>query len=374
MTDHNKSKSHLLAEVTLLRQRVLELETAVSNHVHTQQALQETRTDLCKFKEHLEQFQKAGKIGSWELDPFSNRGILSKEFARIHGIDQLDFEMDELINLVPDEDQQIVAKALENVLEPDGVYEVEHRIIHQSSGEIFWVHARGEAIRDNNGAIIKITGTSQDITERKVAEKERRQSEEHLSVVFNNTTDLQILWAVESQNEFRVARVNKSYIKTAKNFGIDISEEQILGKTLDQVLAILGLGQDELDYIQKHYQDAATTGRQVDYTDAVDLVLGTYFSEISLVPTLDAEGKCQYILFNSHDVTNIKNKTEELRKLNEELDERVRERTADLHQTVQLMAGREVRMADLKRVIKMLRKQLQNAGMKPVADDPLIHT
>jgi hypothetical protein len=33
------------------------------------------------------------------------------------------------------------------------------------------------------------------------------------------------------------------------------------------------------------------------------------------------------------------------------------------------MAGRELRMAELKKVIKKLRSQLEEAGMKPVADD-----
>jgi hypothetical protein len=38
---------------------------------------------------------------------------------------------------------------------------------------------------------------------------------------------------------------------------------------------------------------------------------------------------------------------------------------------VNLMAGREVRMAELKKVIEKLRAQLEEAEMTPVADDPL---
>ena len=39
---------------------------------------------------------------------------------------------------------------------------------------------------------------------------------------------------------------------------------------------------------------------------------------------------------------------------------------------VNLMAGREIRMAELKDVIRQLRAQLEEAGMTPVADDPLL--
>jgi len=53
------------------------------------------------------------------------------------------------------------------------------------------------------------------------------------------------------------------------------------------------------------------------------------------------------------------------------LEERVQDRTAELKNMVDLMVGREVRMAELKRVIKKLRNQLIEAGIEPSADDPL---
>ena len=55
----------------------------------------------------------------------------------------------------------------------------------------------------------------------------------------------------------------------------------------------------------------------------------------------------------------------------ERLEDRVRERTADLEKTINLMAGREIRMAELKKVIKKLRKQLFDIGVTPIDNDPL---
>jgi len=54
-----------------------------------------------------------------------------------------------------------------------------------------------------------------------------------------------------------------------------------------------------------------------------------------------------------------------------EMEKRVQQRTEELQNFVNLTAGREVRMAGLKKVIKKLRAQLAEAGMTPVADDPL---
>jgi PAS domain S-box-containing protein len=63
---------------------------------------------------------------------------------------------------------------------------------------------------------------------------------------------------------------------------------------------------------------------------------------------------------------------EEIQRNATELEQRVTDRTAEMRRIVNLMAGREVRMAELKGVIHQLRDQLARAGLRPVADDPLL--
>ena len=63
---------------------------------------------------------------------------------------------------------------------------------------------------------------------------------------------------------------------------------------------------------------------------------------------------------------------QELRTYRDHLEEVVSKRTAELRKLVNAMTGRELRMAELKGVIRKLRAQLEEAGLKPVADDPLL--
>ena len=63
---------------------------------------------------------------------------------------------------------------------------------------------------------------------------------------------------------------------------------------------------------------------------------------------------------------------EALRRHRDRLEDEVAKRTAKLRTLVDAMTGREVRMAELKTVIKQLRAQLIRAGLEPLADDPLL--
>ncbi|MBT3256431.1 MAG: response regulator [Deltaproteobacteria bacterium] len=75
--------------------------------------------------------------------------------------------------------------------------------------------------------------------------------------------------------------------------------------------------------------------------------------------------------YQEHLESMVKERTAELEKNRESLEETVKERTAQLQKTVNLMSDREIRMVGLKKAIKKLRAQLEEAGMMPVADDPI---
>jgi diguanylate cyclase (GGDEF)-like protein/PAS domain S-box-containing protein len=66
-----------------------------------------------------------------------------------------------------------------------GTYEVEYRIVHPD-GSIRWIEARGFPVRDDAGRIVRIAGVAKDITERKQATQELRESERRFSDLLQN--------------------------------------------------------------------------------------------------------------------------------------------------------------------------------------------
>ena len=93
---------------------------------------------------------------------------------------------------------------------------------------------------------------------------------------------------------------------------------------------------------------------------------------VEITGSFFTSGGQQISLAIARDITERKRAEDELKGHRDHLEELVAERTAELRRMVNLMAGREVRMAELKDVIRQLRAQVQEAGLTPVADDPLL--
>jgi len=84
-----------------------------------------------------------------------------------------------------------------------------------------------------------------------------------------------------------------------------------------------------------------------------------------------ATGELTGVLEYVRDITEQKQAQDKLQALNQELERRVAQRTAELERLVVAMSGREVRIAELKQAVDELRQQLLDAGLTPVTDDPL---
>jgi PAS domain S-box-containing protein len=139
----------------------------------------------------LEQAQALTHLGSWEWDVATDRIGWSDELYRMYGLKPQEREIGfgEFIGMIHPEDQAMVKGLITTAYGNGKAFEFEHRII-LANGQMRHLFGLGKVIKDRQGNVLRMIGTSQDITERKRSEKALQQSDERFRAVTNATHDL----------------------------------------------------------------------------------------------------------------------------------------------------------------------------------------
>ncbi|MCL5034999.1 MAG: PAS domain S-box protein [Bacteroidetes bacterium] len=170
------------------------------------------------------------------------------------------------------------------------------------------------------GGAATFTVVLRDITRRKQAEEALRESERQLSLVYNNVSDIIFYLTVESDERFRFVSVNPAFMKAT-----GLAEGQVVGKFVREVIP-----EPSLTMVLGKYNEAIRDKKTVKWEETSAYPAGTKHGEVSVTPIFDANGRCTNLIGAVHDITERKNAEEQVRKLNDELEQRVVERTAEL--------------------------------------------
>ncbi|MCK9410898.1 MAG: PAS domain S-box protein [Prolixibacteraceae bacterium] len=137
--------------------------------------------DLLKESEYFfKETQHAAFIGSYKYDLISNSWTSSEVLNQIFGIDEKYLRTHEgWLDIVHPDDKEMMAQYfVEEVIAKHNSFNKEYRIIRKSDGEIRWTLELGKLNIDENGNVLSIMGTIQDITERKLQDESLSQSNE----------------------------------------------------------------------------------------------------------------------------------------------------------------------------------------------------
>ena len=114
----------------------------------------------------LSEAQELAHIGSWELDLSSNVMTASDEFYRIFGLmPGSPLTGNTFIHMVHPSDYEIYLNHLDRTLTHHDLFFLDYKIIRQD-GEVREVSQQGRPVLNEKSKIIKLIGTTQDITER----------------------------------------------------------------------------------------------------------------------------------------------------------------------------------------------------------------
>ena len=132
--------------------------------------------ELRKSEALLSAAGRMAQFGGWSSNLKEQRVTWSDEVARIHGVEPgYSPSVDEGMAFYAPEWRKKISKVFSACVRDGIPYDEEMEII-TADGERRWVRTVGEAVRDNFGEIIRVQGAFQDITERKLAEEERKKA------------------------------------------------------------------------------------------------------------------------------------------------------------------------------------------------------
>jgi PAS domain S-box-containing protein len=131
--------------------------------------------DLQKSEATLESAQRLVHLGNWTWELGSGAMTWTGETQRLLGypFEQKTPQFQDYLTRVHPEDGDSVARALEATLQGKKAFSVDHRVVHPD-GAVLFLHSEAEVMRDAQGQPTKLSGTIQDITERKKAESQIR--------------------------------------------------------------------------------------------------------------------------------------------------------------------------------------------------------
>jgi PAS domain S-box-containing protein len=132
----------------------------------------------------LEAALEAGEIGTWTWDILSNRVVADENLARFFSVSKADAaggQIEKYITAVHPDDVARVGKLITETLASGESYEAEYRLL-KPDGSIRWVVARGRVVRDETGKALQLPGVVIDITSRKQAQNELRESQTRLAI------------------------------------------------------------------------------------------------------------------------------------------------------------------------------------------------
>lgn len=155
---------------------------------------------LIQSESKLREAQRIARIGNWECNVETNVLVWSDEMYNIFELykDEIELSSEIFQNSIHEEDRELVLEKIKLAQENKQGYEIVYRV-NTSSGKVKYVEDIGNVEVDTDGTVLRLYGTTMDVTERVRAERVQEEFTLQLENMVNERTrELKV-----SQNELK---------------------------------------------------------------------------------------------------------------------------------------------------------------------------
>jgi PAS domain S-box-containing protein len=137
------------------------------------QELRHTLLDLSSSQDRLANAQRIAKLGNWEWTPGNSQMLWSDEVYRVLGVEERTegATLEAFLSVVHPDDRNLLEKAMLDSASERKAWALDHRIV-RPGGEQRVVRQQAEVVDGLPGTAEHVSGTIQDVTDRKRAEEQ----------------------------------------------------------------------------------------------------------------------------------------------------------------------------------------------------------
>lgn len=249
-----------------------------------------------------------GRLGAWSIEVGADKVIWSDEVCAIHEV-RAGYAptLAEALAFYPRDQKDHLEEVFLGCLEHGKPYDEEFEIVTRG-GRRAWVRCIGTAERDEQGTIVRVNGAFQDISKAKAAQARVRELADRLTMTLESISDgfliLDRTWRVEYINSFGERLLQRD-------------RHALLGKV-----------------IWEEFPDAVGSHFHREYercmVEHVPVEFESYYEALAMFLQVRAYPSAQGIAVAFRDITDSVRTQEEILRLNAELEDRVKRRTAAL--------------------------------------------
>jgi len=284
-------------------------------------AQRQAQRELRESEVRLNRILEATRVGTWEWNIQTGRVRFNERWAGMLGytLEELEpLSYQTWVDLLHPEDREEAEHAIQRHLARETPYlDLVIRMKHKD-GRWVWIHDRGQVSSwDPAGQPLIMYGTHSDITDRKLAEQERLESEYRYASLFASLQEGFSLHEILQDDSGRPVDYRFLDVNPAFEAITHLPRERWIGHTVKEILP----GTEA--YWIETYGQVALSGEPIQFEN-YSADLDRWYQVYAFSPE-----RGQFAVL-SMEITERKKAEEQIQRMNEELELRVQERTAQL--------------------------------------------
>ncbi len=292
--------------------------TVIAHDITERKRIEEALKDS---EENFRTIVETANEGIWTADAATRTTYVNKRMAEMLGYSPEEMMGRTFYDFMDEEDKASAALKLER--RRQGIREShEHKYIRKD-GLPLWVISNVVPLRDKEGKFAGSLGMLTDITERRQIEESLQEMRDYLENLLNYANAPIIVW----DSGYRITRFNHAFEHLTGHQASDV-----IGKPLD-ILFPHDSNEESMAHIHRTITGERWEAVEIPILHVDGIVRTVLWNSATLYDEVDR--KVIATIAQGQDITERKRMEEELRKVHEDLEKRVAERTNELAEAVE---------------------------------------